>query len=286
MRLVDMLKSLRKKSKVKKETKEIREPENKLGYLSENLAKTYDASDIELRPKKFFGFGIYYRETIGEEEYKIIKQSTNMEDNTDIIKYKWIVLPGGRLAFGGHLEITKPKEVTGDVYSLRDIWYKTMGEMISEGAKFTLDNLLSMKERIEALERIEPAYYDQLYEVKYRDSYEGERKFEGSKYFGKYSREITSELSDYVNFIGNEKLFIDIFGEDSENVITLSEKEFINKMHYSKNNSSDYPFEINLLADPGRSRLFNKYYFTKTALRQIPKDYEKGKGKKKEKGER
>lgn len=178
--------------------------------------KTYSTSEIEVRVKQNLEnefdkeIFIYKREIMEIASlYKyptFMVRATNIEDDKDIVEYKIIALPTGKTKFLDYLNPEKLDKSKVRFYNFKDLWYKTFGEEISNGRKFTTDELKGFQKIFKA--KMEMAKYQCLYELKYKDSYTGERKFKGSKYFGGYydSNEDGNRIFEQINCDTNIKL--------------------------------------------------------------------------------
>lgn len=165
-----------------------------------------------------------------------------------------MVLPGGRVRFGGYLYPENLDKSQFDFYSFRDFWYKMIGEELPSDRAFTKEELQGAKKIFES--RIGQAKYQGVYEVKYRKSFQGERRFNGSRYFG--------SVSD-----GNTMEYEQINGYDD---IGLGES----LRNYEKD---DTVFElIDLNTGVQNSKIYDIPCFTKDALRKVIEMRENEKG--------
>lgn len=263
----------------------------KLRDLTEK-EETYSSSQIEVRvkenPNSEFGREtfIYLREEISDSNlYQGTTariRATNIEDGKDFIEYRLHALPGGRAGFGGYLYPEDLDKNKMKFYSFGDFWYAFFGEIISYQRKFTIDELKGVLQIFRA--RIEDAKYQCLYEVKYKDSYEGIRKFRGPKYFAGTKMDETRQFNQ-------------IEGEDNiklEEVFTIYNTVSEINMKIGKGDSvklgqcyggtmtesnNDTPFElINVYSVFKKGRVYDDPYFTKEALSKIVEKREKERG--------
>lgn len=192
---------------------------------------------------------VYYSEIAYSDMYKAFIKAVNIENEDDVLWYKIINLPGGRVAFGGFLDNYNVEE--NIFYSFTDTCYKLLGKTLDSDAKLSKNDILRIKERFQ--ERIGKAKYNSLYEINYKKQYVGERVFEGRKYFVTYSN-------------GDESV-LESFGDESPIKLDYG-------IIYSR---KDTPFQKKEIAELGRSRLFQLCQYTPNALKQIIKDYERQK---------
>ncbi|MBQ3145833.1 MAG: hypothetical protein IJB90_04645 [Clostridia bacterium] len=282
--------------------------------------ETYASSEIEVRvkedPNSEYGRDvfIYLREQISDSnlyKYPTARiKATNMEDIQDFIEYRLHALPGGRAGFGGYLYPKDLDKSRMSFYSFSDFWYKTFGEEISSERKFTIDELKGFLQIFRS--RIEDAKYQCLYEVKYKDSFEGIRKFKGSRYFGgilqgdtrqfeQIEGENDIELGEFLSTYTQEELLGDELQQlilealpekmkdDMIKKLTVSDvnirigEETINLArcynHRGIKNNNVTPFElIDLCSVKKTSRIYDSSYFTKDALSKIVEKREKERG--------
>ena len=190
---------------------------------------------------------VYHREIAYSDMYKAFIKAVNIEKEDDIMWYRHIHLPAGRVALGGFLYNYNVEE--NKFYSFTDTCYKLLGKTLDSDAKLSKNDILRIKERLQ--ERIGKAKYNSLYEINYKKQYVGERVFEGRKYFVTYSN--------------GDEFILESFGDESPIKLDYD-------IIYSRN---DNPFQIKVIAELGRSRLFQLCQYTPNALRQIIEDYER-----------
>lgn len=228
--------------------------------------KTYTCSEIEVRvykgkediescPSKHVA--IYTRESNNKsyplKEYEFVNRATNINDEKDVIDYKLISLPGGRVDFGGYLYPENLDKSQFDFYSFRDLWYKIFGEELSSNRVFTIEELIGILQIFKS--RIDQTKYQGVYEVTYKDSFQGERKFRGSRYFGGV---LKGEKMEYEQINGDDNIQLE------ENL--------------SNHRKNDTVFQlINLCIGLQNSKVYDIPCFTKDALRKIIKLREKEK---------
>lgn len=282
--------------------------------------ETYTSSQIEVRvkenPNSEFGREtfIYLREEISDSNLyqgpTARIRATNIEDREDFIEYRLHALPGGRAGFGGYLYPEDLDKNKMKFYSFDDFWYAFFGEEVSYQRKFTIDELKGFLQIFRA--RIEEAKYQCLYEVKYKDSFEGIRKFKGSRYFGgilqgdtrqfeQIEGENDIELGEFLStytqeeLLGDElqQLILEVLPQkmkdDMIKKLTVSDvnirigEETINLArcynHRGIKNNNVTPFElIDLCSVKKTSRIYDSSYFTKDALSKIVEKREKERG--------
>lgn len=210
--------------------------------------KPYRCGDFEVKRNTITDeISVYNREIYSSDMYKKIIKAVNIENEDDVLWYKIINLPGGRVAFGGFLDNYNVEE--NIFYSFTDTCYKLLGKTLDSDAKLSKNDILRIKERFQ--ERIGKAKYNSLYEINYKKQYVGERVFEGRKYFVTYSN--------------GDEYVLESFGDESPIKLDYD-------IIYSR---KDNPFQIKVIAELGRSRLFHKCKYTRQTLTQIIKKHEK-----------
>lgn len=244
----------------------------------------YNCSDIEIRTFENEGrtdLSIYTRETNNDYhfgEFKVAKRATNIENKDDFIDYCLIGLPGGRTGWGGYLypknlDLSKMK-----FYSFRQFCHSFFGEELPYNKKITIDELKGLLQIFRS--KIGMAKYQCLYEIKYKDSFDGKRIFKGSKYFAGLLE-------------GNIMMFEQINGQDG--AITLEESIPTEKRYISSEverdlniklgdetinlgtsfnhdyfeSNDDGPFELIKLVVTKNGSIYNAPYFTRDALSKI-----------------
>lgn len=240
----------------------------------EEEEKGYDYTDLEIRQNLTSGdIAIYTREEFkGDQPYTAKRRATNIEDETDVIEYSLQGLPGGRVTFGGYIGEYNKEE--NKLYSFRDVWYKLFGESLSESSKkFTEEELIEILPKIK--DGIGQAKFWRMYEIKYKDGFKGKKEFDGSKYFADYIDENDKEKFEQ---IGNHGISDQIVEKELNSIIIkVGEKEIdteyfvIEEIIYTNNSE----FEIKLLCNPGRSRIYDPVKFTPNALKKIIAEREK-----------
>ena len=190
---------------------------------------------------------VYHREIAYSDMYKAFIKAVNIEKEDDIMWYRHIHLPVGRVALGGFLYNYNVEE--NKFYSFTDTCYKLLGKTLDSDAKLSKNDILRIKERLQ--ERIGKAKYNSLYEINYKKQYVGERVFEGRKYFVTYSN--------------GDEFILESFGDESPIKLDYD-------IIYSR---KDNPFQIKVIAELGKSRLFHKCKYTRHTLTQIIKEHEK-----------
>lgn len=254
--------------------------------------KTYTSSEIEVRVKDNINnksskeLFIYLREeesdpNLYEHPTARIK-ATNIEDSEDFIEYRLHGMPGGRAGFGGYIYPKGLDKNQMKFYSFNDFWYASFGEIISYQRKFTIDELKGILQIFRA--RMEDAKYQCLYEVKYKDSFDGIRDFKGSKYFGGTMQGETRQF-DQIEGEDNIKLeeSFTIYDTISDINIKIGQGDLIKLGECyggtRTESSDDSPFElINVYSVFKKSRVYDEPYFTKDALSKIVKKREKERG--------
>lgn len=247
--------------------------------------KTYTSSEIEVRVKENINnksskeLFIYLREeesdpNLYEHSTARIK-ATNIEDSEDFIEYRLHGMPGGRVGFGGYIYPKGLDKNQMKFYSFGDFWYAFFGEIISYQRKFTTDELKGFLQIFRA--RMEDAKYQCLYEVKYKDSFEGMRKFSGSKYF---AGAMIDETRQFNQIEGQDNIELEevftMFNTISDINIKTGQGDSIKIGECyggtRTESSNDSPFElINVYSVFKKSRVYDEPYFTKEALSKIIK---------------
>lgn len=240
----------------------------------EEEEKRYGCDDIEVRYNTTWGeTAIYTRESLeGDQPYTAKIRATNIEDETDVIEYSLQGLPGGRVTFGGYIGEYNKEE--NKLYSFRDVCYKLFGESLSKSSKkFTKKELIEMLPNIK--KTMGQAKFWRMYEIKYKDEFKGKKEFDGSKYFADYIDENDEEKFEQ---IGKQENSNQIVGKELNSIIIKVGEKEIDTEHFVMGeiiyaNNSD--FEIKILCNPGRSRIYDPVKFTPNALKKIIAEHEK-----------
>lgn len=288
--------------------------------------KTYEASELQViihrertlinRKKRDGVIGIYAKKEHNEgyslDAHEAVIRATNVMDENDFIDYRLIALPAGRAAFGGYLYPKNLDRSKISSYSFLEFWYSIFGERISLDRRFTVDELKGFLRIFKS--KMEQTKYQCLYELKYKDSFEGKREFEGSKYFvgildgnirifENIKGDETIKLQELGTFLKKgdfsklnnailnslpSKMKKQILAEATvANIgVRIGKKKFeiVAKSYNSGglDNNTDSPFElINLCTVTNSSRLYDEPYFTKDAFCKIVEEIEKKRGKSK-----
>ncbi len=211
--------------------------------------KIHRCSDfIVKRNTKTNIISVYHIEVAYDKESIPFIKAVNIEKEDDIIWYRIICLPGGRVKKGQYLDNYDMEE--NEMYNFKDAWFKLFGNTWNSNTKLSKKDALEIKEKFQ--KSISEAKFDSLYKIKYKEQYVGKRAFEGSKYFITYSK--------------NKKHILKSF--DSGHPMYLD----YSILCYDENN----PFQIEEIANLGKRRFFDKCRYTPEAIKQIIKDHEQG----------
>lgn len=207
--------------------------------------KIYRCSDfIVKRNTKTNIISVYHIEVAYDKESIPFIKAVNIEKEDDIIWYRIICLPGGRVKKGQYLDNYDMEE--NEMYNFKDAWFKLFGNTWNSNTKLSKKDALEIKEKFQ--KSISEAKFDSLYKIKYKEQYVGKRAFEGSRYFITYSKNIKS-------FDSGHPMYLDygILNSDENN-----------------------PFQIEEIAELGKRKFFDKCRYTPEALKKIIKAHEQG----------
>lgn len=237
---------------------------------NESSEKRYDYYDIKVRQNIINGDISIYTKEVLESDRRITKERiTNIENEEDIVDFRLLELPGGRPKLEGY--INKEDGENHVLYGFHDIWYKVYGESLSVDRKFTKEELLEIAQDIR--EKMKQAKFEQLYVVKYKDSYEGKKEFNGSRYFAAYStgegQRVFEQIKDEdssASTVDNNKLLIKVGKNEIDTNHTV---------YYTDVRDRGSDFKVELLCTRGRSRVFCMAKYTPDALIRIIEEYER-----------